>query len=302
VTGTADTNASAGRRDGRRDPASRLGTLRLRLPVRRLRFSMWRTVGLGFVVGSLIAPGVSAASAHGAQTVLRVAAAADLKFALDELISEFHAAHPGTRVEVSYGSSGNFFAQLQNRAPFDVYFSAEVSYPRKLAAAGHALDGDVFLYAVGRIVVWARNSAPIDVAARGIRSLLEPGVRKVAIANPQHAPYGAAAVEAMEALGVYEEIKSRLVYGENVAQTAQFVQSGAADVGILALALALAPSMQKEGRYWEIPLDAYSRIDQGGMIPAWATQPDAARALRDFVLEERGRGVLARYGFSLPER
>jgi molybdate transport system substrate-binding protein len=232
---------------------------------------------------------------------LSIAAAADLKFALDDLVAEFRAKHPTIGVTVSYGSSGNFYAQLRNRAPYDLYFSADIDYPRRLAAEGLALDGDVFLYAVGRIVVWVPSGSPIDVEALGIQSLLAPSADKVAIANPQHAPYGRAAVAAMQSLDVYESVLPRLVYGENIAQTAQFVQSGAADIGIIALSLAVAPQLREHGRFWEIPAEFYPRMDQGGMITSWTQAPSAARDLRDFVLGEHGRGVLRRYGFFLPE-
>jgi molybdate transport system substrate-binding protein len=233
---------------------------------------------------------------------LAVAAAADLKFALDDLVTEFHTNQPAIKVRVTYGSSGNFFAHLQNQAPFDVYFSADVGYPRKLAAAGLALDTDVFLYAVGRIVVWVPNTSPISVDRLGIQSLLAPSVRRIALANPKHAPYGLAAVAALKSLKVYERAEPNLVYGENITQTAQFVQSGAADIGIIALSLAIAPQMRDAGRYWEIPFDAYPRMEQGGIILNWTKDPQAARALRDFVLGRHGRGVLERHGFFLPAK
>jgi len=231
---------------------------------------------------------------------LQVAAAADLQFALDDLIAGFHANHPGHRVRVTYGSSGNFYAQIQNQAPFDLYFSADVLYPRKLMEAGFGLD-EVFLYAYGRLVLWVPNQSPLDVETLGMQALLAPTVRKIAIANPRHAPYGVAAVAAMKALGVHAHAEPRLVLGENIAQTAQFVQSAAADIGILALALAIAPQMRSQGRYWEIPLDAYPAMEQGGMIVKTTRQPALARSFRDFVLGARGREVLRRYGFFLPE-
>lgn len=233
---------------------------------------------------------------------ITVAAAADLKFALDELIAEFHANQPATKVKVTYGSSGNFYAQLQNKAPFDLFFSADIEYPRKLAQSGLALETNVFLYAVGRIVIWTPTNSPVDVEKLGIQSLLAPSVKKVAIANPQHAPYGRAAVAAMKTLKVYEQVEPRLANGENIAQTAQFIQSGAADIGIIALSLAIAPQMRHAGRYWEIPLDAYPKMEQGGMILNYTKAPEAARAFRDFVLGEHGRTVLKRFGFFLPER
>lgn len=249
------------------------------------------------LVGMISLAGTSSRAAE-----LTIAAAADLKFAMDQLVTEFQTNQPGTTVKVAYGSSGNFFAQLQNRAPFDLYFSADIEYPRKLAEAGHALDTDVFLYAVGRLVVWVPKSSSVDLDTLGIQALLAPSVRKIAIANPEHAPYGRAAVAAMKSLHVYEQAESKLVYGENIAQTAQFVQSGAADIGIIALSLAIAPQMRDAGRYWEIPLEAYPKMEQGGIILKWTKDADAARAFRDFVLGKHGRDVLKRYGFFLPEK
>jgi molybdate transport system substrate-binding protein len=234
-------------------------------------------------------------------TQLSIAAAADLKFALDDLVRQFEEKYPATKVNVTYGSSGNFFAQLQSGAPFDVFFSADIAYPRKLAEKGLAAD-DVFLYAIGRIVVWVSKNSPLDVDKLGIKALLEPSVRKIAVANPEHAPYGRAAVAAMNALNVYDQVAARLVYGENIAQTAQFVESGAADVGILALSVAFAPKMQDAGRFWQVPLDAYPRIEQGGVILKSSKNLEMAGSFRDFVLGDHGREVLERYGFSLPRK
>ncbi len=229
--------------------------------------------------------------------VLTIAAAADLRFALDDLVKEFEEKFPDTKVNVSYGSSGNFFAQFQNGAPFDLFFSADIDYPRKLTEKGLGAD-DVFLYAIGRIVVWVPKNSPVAVDELGIKALLEPSIRKIAVANPEHAPYGRAAVAALKALNVYDQVASRLVYGENIAQTAQFVQSGAADAGIIALSLAVAPQMRDAGRFWEVPLDDYPRMEQGGIILKSSGNLEAARAFRDFVLGDHGREALKRYGFS----
>ena len=122
-------------------------------------------------------------------TTLTVAAAADLKFALDDLVKEFEEKNPATKVNITYGSSGNFFAQIQNGAPFDLLFSADIGYPRKLAEKGLGAD-DVFLYAIGRLVVWVPKDSPVAVDKLGIKALLEPSIRKIAVANPEHAPYG----------------------------------------------------------------------------------------------------------------
>jgi len=233
--------------------------------------------------------------------LVRVAAASDLKFALDEISTAFRTKHPDITVQVSYGSSGNFFAQLSNRAPFDMFFSADVDYPRQLIAKGLAAKETEFLYAVGRLVVWVPRSSALDLTRLGIHALADSSIRKIAIANPKHAPYGRAAEAAMKTLGVYAAVQERLVYGENIAQTAQFVQTGAADIGIIALSLAVAPALKDEGRFWEVPLESYPRIEQGGIILPWVTDTAAAQAVRTFVLGEEGRAILHRYGFFLPE-
>lgn len=255
------------------------------------------------VVGLLVLVASAAALALGPASTsdrrLEVAAAADLKFALDELAGAFGKAHPDIAVSVTYGSSGNFLSQIQNGAPFDLFFSADIEYPKRLAEAGLAQRGSEFRYAVGRIVVWVPRASRIPVE-QGVRALAAPDVRRIAIANPQHAPYGRAAEAALRKLGVYDAVKEKLVFGENVAQTAQFVQSGAADAGIIALSLAAAPALAEEGRYFELPLDAYPRMDQGGIVLDRARDPEAARAFREFVLGLQGRAILKRYGFFLP--
>ena len=233
-------------------------------------------------------------------TTLAVAAAADLKFAMDEIVAQFATAHPTLAVTVTYGSSGNFFAQLSNGAPFDLFFSADVEFAHRLVAAGLTLADSEFLYAVGRLVLWAPRSSSLDLQRLGMAALTDASVRHIAIANPLHAPYGRAAEAAMKSLGVYDLVQAKLVFGENVAQAAQFAQSGSAEVGIIALSLAMAPALQREGTYWEVPLQAYPRLDQGGVIMRTARDPQAALALRDYILSGRGRATLKRYGFSLP--
>ena len=224
---------------------------------------------------------------------LTLAAAADLNFALEEISREFRAAHPDVDLGIAYGSSGNFYAQIRNQAPFDVFLSADVEYPRKLVEDGIGARDSLFVYAVGRIVVWVPASSPLDPST----ALRAASVRHVAIANPQHAPYGRAAVAALRSLGVYDGVERKLVLGENVAQTLQFVQSGAADVGIVALSLALAPPVRGQGRYWEVPGTAYPKIEQGGLI---LKDSKAAREFRSFLLGAVARRILKEYGFSLP--
>jgi molybdate transport system substrate-binding protein len=230
---------------------------------------------------------------HSPSQKLTVAAAADLSFALQEIARQFHAANPAVELEIAYGSSGNFFAQIGNRAPFDVFLSADLEYPRKLAAAGIGAGNSTFTYAVGRLVVWVPAASPLDPAT----ALRDPSVKHVAIANPKHAPYGRAAQSALRSLGLYLNVEPKLVLGENIAQTLQFVESGAADAGIVALSLALAPPLRARGRYWEIPLDAYPRMEQGGMI---LKDSKAAREFRAFLLSDGGRRILKQYGFFVP--
>jgi len=237
------------------------------------------------------------ARAAGAEK-LTVAAAADLRFALDELVPQFRAAHREVDLAVTYGSSGNFFAQIQNGAPFDVFLSADVDYPRRLIASGLANRGSLFLYGVGRIVVWVPAGSPLDPAGLGIHLLEAASVRHIAIANPQHAPYGRAAVAALRSLGVYDRVSPKLVLGENIAQAFEFVESGAAEAGIVALSLALKPGAR--GRYWEVPQDAYPKIEQGGVILSRAPAGPAAR-FRAFLLSEEARRILKQYGFSVPQ-
>ncbi len=233
------------------------------------------------------------------QGSVRVAAAGDLKFTMGEIVEAFRRERPAVEVSVTYGSSGNFYAQLSNRAPFDIFFSADVDYPRRLVRQGLALADSEFLYGVGRLVVWVQRISPIEVEKLGIQALLSPSVRRIAIANPRHAPYGRAAEAAMKSLGVYDRTKDRLVLGDSVMQTAQFVDSGGAEVGIISYSLALAPPLRDKGRFWEVPIDAYPRREQGGVILSWAQDRPAAEALRDFVLGEGGRAILRRHGFRL---
>jgi molybdate transport system substrate-binding protein len=228
------------------------------------------------------------------EPTIRVAAAADLQFALDELIEEFQRQHPQITVKVSYGSSGSFFAQLVQRAPFDMFFSADMDYPKRLREQGLALPETEFLYAVGRIVLWG-NSETL-----GIGAVFEPAVQKIALANPQHAPYGRAAEAALKSLGVYEAVREKFVFGENVAQAAQFVQAGVAQLGVIALSLALAPPLRERGHFWEFPLESYPRMEQGGVILRWVRDRASAELLRAFVLSDQGRMIFKDYGFFLP--
>jgi molybdate transport system substrate-binding protein len=242
----------------------------------------------------LVIPGVNLAVAE----EITIAAASDLNFAFKELVTEYEKA-TGNHVKLSLGSSGNFFSQIQNGAPFDLYFSADIGYAKKLEEAGLAVPGSRYPYAIGRIVLWAGNGSHLDFS-KGLEILREPTIRKIAIANPKHAPYGRAAVAAMEHAQVYDRVKDKLVLGENISQAAQFVESGAADVGIIALSLALAPPMQAAGHYWEIPADAHPPIEQGAVVLTGGKNSEGAKDFLSFIQGAEGQTIMTRYGFVIP--
>jgi molybdate transport system substrate-binding protein len=229
---------------------------------------------------------------------ITIAAASDLNFAFRDIVVEYEKT-TGNHVRLSLGSSGNFFAQIQNGAPFDLYFSADIAYPRKLEEAALTVPGSLYQYAVGRIVLWTGHESRIDVT-QGFEVLREPTVRKVAIANPKHAPYGRAAVAAMEYFKVYDQVKDKLILGENISQAAQFIESGACDIGIIALSLAVAPAMKSKGTYWEIPVEAHSPLDQGAVILKSSKQQESAKQFLAFIKGERGQEIMKRYGFTVP--
>lgn len=231
---------------------------------------------------------------------VQVAAASDLRFALDEVLETAAAQHPGLRTSVTYGSSGQFLQQIDNGAPFDLYLSADAAYPRELVAAGLAEQDDLFTYATGRLVVWVPEGSVLD-PADGLAVLADPRVRSVAVANPEHAPYGVAAVAAMRAAGVLDAAEPKLVLGENVSQAAEFVRAGQADVGVVALSLVLSDPLREVGSWAEVPPELFPPLEQGGVVLAGAEDPDAARRVRDVLLGEQGRAALDRYGFTLPE-
>lgn len=235
----------------------------------------------------------------GATQPLRIAAAADLKWALTDLKVAFQKQHPEVEVQVSFGSSGNFYAQLSNRAPFDVFLSADRSYVEKLAGAGCGTPEGVFTYAVGRLVLWAPKGSPID-PTQGLPGLKDPRLKRLALANPAHAPYGRAAEAALRKAGLWEGLQGKLVLGENIAQAAQFAQSGAAEAGMLALSLALAPELQTHGRFQLIPEESHPALIQGGLVLSWAQAPSAAQAFRGFLMNSEGQAILQRWGFQKP--
>lgn len=248
-----------------------------------------------WIVGLLLAVAIPP---HGFAAEVTVAAAADLSFAMNELAAGFEK-QTGDHVRLSFGSSGNFFAQIENGAPFDIFFSADVDYPRRLAAAGYADPTSLYVYALGKLVLWSPRGG-LDVHRLGMEALLAPAVQKIAIANPEHAPYGRAAVAALKHTGMYDRVQSKLVLGENISQAAQFVESGNAQVGVLALSLALAPNMKARGEYWEIPESWYPPLEQAAIITKNARDRATAEAFLQYVRSPAGQTILRKYGLAQP--
>ncbi|MBV8451564.1 MAG: molybdate ABC transporter substrate-binding protein [Deltaproteobacteria bacterium] len=230
---------------------------------------------------------------------IKIAAAADLTFVFKDVVARFEK-QTGNSAKLTYGSSGNFFSQIQNGAPFDLFFSADVNFPRKLEAAGLTEPGSIYEYARGEIVIWVPNASKLDLS-KGLTVLLDPSIRKIAIANPLHAPYGAAAVAAMKHAGIYEQVKDKLVQGENISQAAQFVHSGNAEVGIVALSLALAPAMKSDGRYVVIPPGDYPPLIQAAVILKSSQEKAVANQFLKFLKESGTVALMRQYGFAVPE-
>jgi molybdate transport system substrate-binding protein len=230
---------------------------------------------------------------------LVVAAAADLSSALKE-IGDRYEKKTGTTVKLSFAASGALTQQIRNGAPFDLFFSADMDYPRQLIASGDADGASLYQYAVGKLVLWVPADSPLDVEHQGMNILLDPSVKKIAIANPQHAPYGRAAVAALKHTGMYDRIADHLVLGENISQAAQFAESGNAQAGFVALAHAASPAMRGKGKYWIVPQDAYPPLTQGVVILSHSQhKKDATDFLEYFKTKEVG-DLLKTYGFTLP--
>lgn len=235
----------------------------------------------------------------GAAGSLHLAAASDLVFCLEELNAQFSRQEPHVSLKVTLGSSGNFHAQIVHGAPYDVYLSADLDYPRKLIAAGHAVADSLQLYAIGRIVLWTTRE-DLELS-RGLAVVSAKSVRRFAIANPDHAPYGRAAREALLAAGIWEAARRKIVLGENISQTAQFIQSANADAGIVALSLVSSPRLKQVGTYVEIPADMHRPLEQGAVITRrGAANPFAGRYLA-FLRSAEARAIFDRHGFLLPK-
>ena len=227
---------------------------------------------------------------------LTIAAASDLKFAMTEIVSNFKAIHPVDRIEVIYGSSGQMCTQILQGAPYDLFFSADKVYPQQLIAEG-AAQAPLHPYAVGRIVLW---SATVDASRLKLSDLAGIAFKRVAIANPKHAPYGQKAEQALRSTGVWSQVEPKLVFGENIAQTAQFVATRNADVGVIALSLALSPEFAAKGKYALIPDSLHGPLDQAFAVTRRARSNKLAQLFATFMEQSAARRVMLKYGFALP--
>ena len=227
-----------------------------------------------------------------------ITAASDLQYAMRDIIAVFEKNNPSDKVSVVFGSSGKAVVQIENGAPYDIFFSADISYPEKLRVSGAAISTPK-PYAVGRIVVWVTKQSGLDVR-KGIKVLLDPKVKKIALANPVHAPYGKIGKEVMEHYGIFDKLQDKLVLGENIQQTAQFVETGAADAGLVAYSLALAPALDSVGNFYLVPAEAHNPIVQGYVLLKPATGNAVAAKFEAFIASPTARAIFRKYGFSLP--
>ena len=258
---------------------------------------MKKITGYGLLIVFILIFGFSLPAQAGDNIL--IAAASNLRFAMHEICQDFQEENSSIQTKVSYGSSGNFFAQISQGAPFDIFFSADAAYPELLEKEGLTARETQRVYAEGKIVLWFPKESKAD-HDKGFQAVISSEVKKLAIANPRHAPYGRAAEESLRYYGLWEKVEGKLIYGENISQTAQFVHTGAADAGIVALSLAISPKMLHEGRYWVIPDESHGDIEQVYVVLKKGKGKEGVRKFLDFIQGERGGEILSQYGFVIP--
>ncbi len=231
---------------------------------------------------------------------LAIAAAGDLRGTLEEVKGAFVARHPSKRIDLSFGASGSLTAQIQQGAPFDVFLSADAGFPEQLRQAGLASPEGPFPYARGFLTLWVRRDLGLDTEHMGLRVLLDTRIKRIALANPKVAPYGRAAEAALKQAGIQEALQPRFVFGDNIAQAAQFLQAGAAEAGLISQSQARHPALKSAGTTWKVPEDLAPPLRQSGVILAHCAAPALARAFRDFLIGAEGQAILSRHGFGQP--
>ena len=249
-------------------------------------------------LAGLLGACLAAAAPAVASQPLSIAAAANLTQVIGALDAGFAAARPDVAVTVALGSSGGFVAQISNGAPYDVFLSADMGFPEALVASGHADGASLTPFAVGRLVLWTTKPG-VDVS--GVRAAVQsPAVRALAIANTRTAPYGRAAMQALESLGLWAEAQPKLVTAEDISQTAQFVETGNADAGFVALSAVLSPKLAGKGRWVEVPASLYKPIVQGAIITAHGATNPASAAYIAFLHGDAARRALEAAGYGIP--
>lgn len=223
-----------------------------------------------------------------------VAVAANFVPPFREVAMEFEKA-TGHTIQVASGSSGNFYAQIKNGAPFDVFFSADAERPKLLEDEGLGVKGSRFTYAIGRLVLWS----PDPNLVKGENTFRSERFKHLAIANPKTAPYGVAAMQAMQKLGVWETVQPRLVLGESLGQTIGFIESGNAELGFLALSQVMDPKIKGKGGRWEVPSNLHEPIQQDVVLLAKGKENPAAKALMEFMAGPQATAIIERYGYEL---
>ena len=233
-----------------------------------------------------------------AQT-LRVAAAASLHAPLDEAASAYQASHPTVDIQISYGASGSLTAQIQQGAPFDLFLAADMAYPEKAAAGGRG-RGEVFPFVTGHLTLWVRRDLGLDPAKAGLAALQDPRIRHLAIANPKLAPYGAAAESALRHAGLWDALQPKLVFGANIAQTAQYLLTDSAEAGFIAASDAGQRDLQATGATWAVPEALHAPLRQGGVLLTNGAAPLPAEDFVRFLRSGAAQAIFARFGFGAP--
>lgn len=229
-----------------------------------------------------------------------IAAAGDLRGVLEEVKAAFEAGHPGAGLQLSFGASGNLTVQIQQGAPFDIFLAADTGFPEAVQKAGLATADGLFPYAKGSLTLWIRKDLNLDPAGEGLKVLLHPSVKKVSTANARMAPYGRAGEAALRQAGLYDAVKPRLVFADNIAQAAQFLQAGTAEAGLISYSQARNPALQQTGVAWKVPAEMYPPLVQAGVILKRTASPELARAFMAFLVGPEGQAILARHGFARP--
>jgi len=227
-----------------------------------------------------------------AQTV-KVAAAANLRFVFDEIKASYMVTNPKSTIIANFGSSGALLQQILNGAEFDLFMAADNTFPVKLKDQ-RAASGEIKTYALGKLVLWSNT---IDVS-KGLEILTDPSVKRIAIAKPELAPYGDRAIEILKSSGLYNKVKDKIIFADNISQTAQFAQTGNAEIGFLAMSMTLTPEMK--GSVYVIDPKSYKSIEQAMVqVKSWKTNPETARFMK-FVLSDRCKPIFEKYGYIVP--